>query len=240
MRIAIIDDISADRAELRARLQAEFAERKLEAEFFEFETGEAFLAAFAPKKFAAVFLDIYMGRVTGMDVARHLFLHDPKCRIVFLTISREHMLEGYSVRATHYLMKPVSDEMLAEALDFCFPAPSPSDVLLIRTREGHIPLQRRDILYIESINRHGCIHLAEATLESTDSFSSVTAPLADDPRFLLCGRGQLVQMEHIQLQKGDEFIMEDGRRLSISRRIRSEVLETFRCFALKNMEEVSQ
>lgn len=238
MCIAVIDDLSSDRAVLRRHLEAELAARKLEVQIEEYDSGEAFLDAFRTGAFTAVFLDIYMGAVSGLEVARLLYRQDPSCKIVFLTTSQEFMLESYEVRATYYLVKPFAPDKLSQALDFCFPAPMPDDTLVVRTKSGSSVLQRRDILYIESVTRHGCVRLADRLVESADSFADVVAPLESDGRFLVCARGVMIHMAHVSEQSGGDFIMEDGRRLPISRRIRVEVLRAFQNFALKAMQGV--
>lgn len=45
MRIAIVDDLSGERALLREQLARQLARRGAEAELLEFDSGEAFLAA---------------------------------------------------------------------------------------------------------------------------------------------------------------------------------------------------
>ncbi len=237
MRIAIIDDLAADRASLREALTRELADRIPDASIEEFRSGEEFTAVFAPGRYAAAFIDIYMGKVSGMDVAKLLYRRDPNCRIIFLTTSREFMLESYAVHATYYLVKPFAEERLRQALDFCFPAPDPSDLLTVPTKTGVQLLSRRDIVCIESISRHGVVHLHDKTIDSTDTFADLTAPLAADTRFLLIGRGILLQLGHVAAQEGSDFIMDDGTRLPIARRSRSEVLRAFQDFALREMEK---
>ena len=65
MRIAIVDDLSGERALLREQLARQLARRGAEAELLEFDSGEAFLAAEKERRFTAAFLDIYMGRIYG-------------------------------------------------------------------------------------------------------------------------------------------------------------------------------
>ena len=226
LRIAIIDDLSADRAVLREALERELAPR-----------GAAFtIEAFVPRRYDAAFIDIYMGEVSGMEVARLLYHRDPACRIIFLTTSQEFMLESYAVRATYYLVKPFAEERLRQALDFCFPAPDPSDLLTVPTKSGVQMLSRREIVCIESIARHGVVRLCEYSIESAATFAELTAPLETDNRFLGIGRGILIQLGHIAAQEGSDFIMDNGLRLPIARRCRSEVLRSFQAFALREME----
>ena len=59
MRIAIVDDLDAERAQLKERLVRQLRARGTEAELLEFDSGEAFLAAENEQRFSAAFLDIY-------------------------------------------------------------------------------------------------------------------------------------------------------------------------------------
>lgn len=235
MHIAIVDDIAADRISLKKLLRSAAEVKKWNISDEEFSSGEAFLDVFSAGRFDAVFLDIYMDKVSGMDVARFLFERDPMCKIVFLTTSDEFLLESYSVRATYYLLKPIEHERLLQALEFCFPAQKRSDTLLVRTKDGTVIIPRDKIIYIESVGRTRCVHTETAVINTPDSFGDLVAPLTDDKRFLSCGRGVMLQMAHISSQEKSDFVMTDGARLPIPRRSRSEILAAFEAFALDAM-----
>ena len=56
LRIAIIDDLSADRAVLREALERELAPRGAAFTIEEFASGEEFTAAFVPRRYDAAYL----------------------------------------------------------------------------------------------------------------------------------------------------------------------------------------
>ena len=58
MRIAIVDDLDADRTQLKERLVWQLRARGTEAELLEFDSGEAFLAAENEQRFTAAFLTL--------------------------------------------------------------------------------------------------------------------------------------------------------------------------------------
>ena len=150
MRIAIVDDLSGERALLREQLARQLARRGAEAELLEFDSGEAFLAAEKERRFTAAFLDIYMEGMTGMEAARALRKTDTDCLLVFTTTSTDHALEGFQVRALHYLVKPfaegeidaLTDELLARV-------PQPEKFMELRVEGGEIRLRYRDIIRAE-------------------------------------------------------------------------------------------
>ena len=60
MRIAIVDDLAAERALLEDRLEQQLHRRNVQADILEYESGETFLEAARKAPFTAAFLDIYM------------------------------------------------------------------------------------------------------------------------------------------------------------------------------------
>ena len=121
MRIAIVDDLAAERALLKDRLEQQLHRRNVQADILEYESGETFLEAARKAPFTAAFLDIYMDGMTGMEAAKELRKTNTDCLLVFTTTSTDHALEGFQVRALHYLVKPfteadidaLTDELLA-------------------------------------------------------------------------------------------------------------------------------
>ena len=59
MRIAIVDDLAAERALLKDRLEQQLHRRNVQADILEYESGETFLEAARKAPFTAAFLDIY-------------------------------------------------------------------------------------------------------------------------------------------------------------------------------------
>ena len=121
MRIAIVDDLAAERTLLKGRLEWQLQRRNVQADILEYESGEIFLEAARKAPFTAAFLDIYMDGMTGMEAAKKLRKTDTDCLLVFITTSTDHALEGFQVRALHYLVKTfteadidaLTDELLA-------------------------------------------------------------------------------------------------------------------------------
>ena len=133
MRFAIVDDLEPERTLLKERLARQLRQRGTEAELLEFDSGEAFLAAEKERRFTAAFLDIYMEGLSGMDAARELRKTDTDCLLVFTTTSTDHALEGFQVRAFHYLVKPFSETELSGLLDeMLSKLPRPEPILTVK------------------------------------------------------------------------------------------------------------
>ena len=144
MRIAIVDDLETERAQLKTRLARQLRLCGAEAELLEFESGESFLAAEKEQRFTAAFLDIYMHGMSGMDAARELRKTDADCLLVFTTTSTDHALEGFQVRALHYLVKPFPEEELSALLaEMLARLPRPEPVLTVKVSGSDVRLRQR-------------------------------------------------------------------------------------------------
>lgn len=93
MKIAIVDDFADERALLRRRLKRQFAQRGVQADFFEYENGTSFLSAAAKEQFTVLFLDIYMDGKNGIDVAKEFRKTDTTCLLIFT-----HNFHGSCIR----------------------------------------------------------------------------------------------------------------------------------------------
>lgn len=82
MRIAIVDDLAAERTLLKDRLRRQLQRRTVQANILEYESSETFLEAAREAPFTAAFLDIYMDGMTGMEAAKKLRETDTDCLLV--------------------------------------------------------------------------------------------------------------------------------------------------------------
>ncbi len=218
MRIAIVDDIASERENLRRRLDVQLARIAMHAGILEFESGTDFLSAAGKRRFDLVFLDIYMENENGMDTARKLRCFDTDCLLVFTTSSTDHALDGFRVRAVHYLVKPYADEELAALFDEIVKRlPAPDKYIELNAVGGTVRLRFAEILYAEHYRHQIHIYTADgqkAVIRQT--FREFTERLSDG-RFFLCSRGTIVNLEYAEDFDGVDFILKNGQKIAVSR-----------------------
>jgi Response regulator of the LytR/AlgR family len=240
MEIAIVDDLIEERAIVRRLANKYFEDRKelydISPNFAEFENGEAFLENYASGKYEIVFLDIYMNKLTGMDVAKRIATLDRNCSIIFFTTSDEYQLEGYGVHAVGYIMKPVCDNIpaLYTAMDYAASRLQMDKAgITVSTDCGEVHLYYRNILYIDCIDRTVYIHLADRVLKVCGKYGDYQKRFLSDSRFLECYRNVIVNMDYIDIPLDCDFILKSGEKLPISRRKKSNVMENYMMYFIK-------
>ena len=117
MHIAIVEDFVFDQEHLIDLIKKDFEKHGEMADFTCYESGEAFLKAFRPGLFNAVFMDIMLAKngLNGIETAEKLRTVAARIPLIFVSNERDYSLEGYRVHPLDYLLKPVD----ADALDWC-------------------------------------------------------------------------------------------------------------------------
>ena len=117
MKLAIIDDLKHDINRLKNIISEYFDNIKETANIDCYFDGESFLKDFPEKKYDVVFIDIYMNKISGIEMARKIFFFDKNCKIVFTTTSNNFAAESYEVKAYSYIIKPVSYSKISFIFD---------------------------------------------------------------------------------------------------------------------------
>ena len=116
--IAVCDDNPTDSAYVRSLLDFWAKERKISIQAETFPSSEAFLFRYAEDKtFDFLLLDIEMGSMDGVTLAKRVRREDQALQIIFITGYSDYLADGYDVSALHYLLKPVNQEKLSSVLD---------------------------------------------------------------------------------------------------------------------------
>lgn len=68
------------------------------------------------KRIALAFLDIEMGRASGLDLCRELLKINPRTNVVFLTGYRDYSFDAWETGACGFLLKPLTAEAVRKQL----------------------------------------------------------------------------------------------------------------------------
>ncbi len=233
LKIAIVDDDEAMHAELRSALCAFLGDTPV---FADFTCGENFLQSFTKGAYDLILLDIFMGRMTGVEVAREVRGKDADVRIVFGTTSNEFASESYEVGACYYLQKPFRREAIRAMLDRL--NLHEMEKLRTVTLPGDVTVPLADILYADFAAHKVTLHCRGGRDVAVRApYSKIEPILCANPTFFSPCKGVVVNFLAVSAQENGTFILCDGARVPISRRRAKEVTEAYSSFLFDRMRK---
>lgn len=106
IRIGIVDDEKQERDQLKQALARFGAENGTELNIQEFDCAAVYLAA-QDRDFDILYLDIDMPQMSGMELAAKIRETDQDVILIFCTNLQQFALNGYSVGALGFIVKPI-------------------------------------------------------------------------------------------------------------------------------------
>lgn len=218
MNIAICDDIPSARAELIGYIKKYSLSTATEFEIKEYPSGDSLRKSFIKDHSADLaFLDIYMEGTNGMETARLLRSGGFKGEIVFTTTSTEFALDGYTIAAAGYLVKPYTYEQFLVAMNtVCSRLSNTLKNLEVTVDRISRKIPYRDIMYIESDGRYGIIRTADERIKTHLTLKELEAILCTEPYFMRCHRCNIVNLNHIAAPTAEYILMKNGERVMIN------------------------
>lgn len=241
VRVIVADDEPIGRHRLVRLLQAE-PDTDVVAACADGEEAVEAIREHAPD---IVLLDIQMPNLDGFEVVAALGdAHQPV--VIFVTAHDQYALRAFQVHAFDYLLKPVDQDRLREALARAvssaarLPQPSPTrrilglleelnarerargrERLVVRTPERAFFLRTETIDYIEAAGKFVHLHVGRTVHPLRESMAELEQEL-DSARFLRISRSVIINLDRIQeiqpwFQGDYVLILTDGTRLTSTR-----------------------
>ncbi len=184
-----------------------------------------------------VFLDINMPEVNGLDLAQSI---KGGPLVVFTTAYEEYAVEAFEVNAIDYLLKPISPERFAEAVQRCneyfslrsndagraedeAPMESEEDFIYVKSEQKLIKIAYSDIRYIEALADYVKIYInGDKRIITLQTMKNMAAKLPAD-RFSRVHRSFIVNLKHIKSLSSNKVELSD-RQLPIGKNYKEEFM----------------
>lgn len=221
MNIAIVDDEPKEIDSFRSVIKEYSQMAGVEIAVSVFHSAEEFLKNYRPLAYTAIFMDIFMSGMTGVDAAKKVLEADRHAIIIFLTSSDGFMGDALSLHAYDYIEKPAEKSRIFKVMD---------DVLMKKTEYDATPrlsftserqdcsIPFTDIMYIRTAERN-YLEIVEAPgkpYKARLSFSGIQEALSNDRRFVSITRGVMVNLGFVKNVEDNVCITEDGERFPIA------------------------
>lgn len=219
IRIGILEDNSADLAQLEQCLRRYEEEHRERFSVRAFSNPSDFLDAYR-SDFDLIFLDIDLPFVNGMDVARQLRESDSVVTLVFITNLEQYAINGYEVNALDFVVKPINyyrfSSMLRKALGRV--AHQPEKEVIIHSSGSVMRLGISQIYYVEIRDHLLIYHTDQGNLTAWGKLSDLEAELSAYD-FARCSTSHLVNLRYVISTNGNNVDVA-GTKLPISQRRR--------------------
>lgn len=159
-------------------------------------------------------LDILMPHKDGIETGQIIRRTNNTSVIIYLTSSPDFALDSYSVKAQSYLLKPVQQEKLFDALDDATNRLTIERTrhFLVRVKSSTEVIPFSQLTYVEYYKHRLICHLHSGRSIETnmyrEPFEKIVQPLLDDRRFVKISASFLVNMQYIRAVTPKSFIMD--------------------------------
>lgn len=232
MRIAYCEDEAAQAGLVRSMMERWADRRKEPVEVVLFESAEEFLFQNEDYPYDAVFLDIAMRQMNGVELAHAIRKKDKNLPIAFLTADKSFAIEGYEVRALRYLLKPVTADKLDSLLDALLAEQERSaveNIWITISENGAVKRIAEDgICYVEVLGHYTWLHLADASaIRIKESLAAVVERLHRKELFVKCHRSYVVNLAYVERISRTDCTLADRTVLPVSRGAYRQLNERF-------------
>ncbi len=217
LSVAVCDDEVIECCHIAGRIEAILKEMKIPCIIRQFYSGRELLGA--SDHFDIIFLDILMRDLDGMKTARLVRRKTADKILIFISSSREYILEGYEVEAFQYLLKPVDENKLKRVLQRAVRKMEdhPQEFLLISKERHKKKLFLDQVFYFEIKGRTIDVHEKDGVFTYYEQIG-ILEELLLGKGFFRCHKSYLVNLKHVISYNRQEMILDNEERIAIARR----------------------
>ncbi len=219
INIAICDDEKAEIDYLTLLINKWANQKKLLIKISSFLNAESFLFQYSDNKdFDIILLDVQMGKINGIELAKEIRKDNDSLQIIFVTGFFEFISEGYEVDALHYMAKPVKEEKMLNVLSKAYNNLAQVEKPLILKIDGELHrVSLMEICYIEAESHYIKIKTNSEVYKIKMNLSDIEKNL--DKRFFRCQRSFIINICYIKKIKRTAVILDSMDEIPISRNL---------------------
>ena len=183
-------------------------------------------------QYDAVLLDILMPEMSGIELGARIREAAPDTYIIYTTSTPDFALQAYGNHALRYLLKPVQPAELASALELVASlCENKQPTILIHSTSGIVTTTPDKIILAENVARTVQYQLADGskvqTISRRGKMDESVDPLPTLPEFIKPHNSFWINMNYIRKIERDDFVMDNGAVVPISRSRQAEVKRAY-------------
>lgn len=213
-KIAVCDDEEAVSEQVKNLI----AEWNPSVDVVCFSSGEALLENY--QSYEAVFLDIDMAGMNGIETGKAIRKMDKDTKIVYLTAYRDYVSGAFGVHAFQYLLKPVNKKAIWNVLEEIFRYMKSAEkkiILDFHTVDGALCLPVESIYFFEYENRKIRIVTDKEQYYMADKIGNVAKRMTEFG-FSMPHQSFVVNMFHVKNVKNQQIFLDNGMEIPLSQK----------------------
>ena len=155
----------------------------------------------------------------GIQLGKEIRQKDNTAEIIYFTSSPEFALESYSVKATDYILKPITKDALFTVLDGIFERlkQTESSSIIVKDSQGIQKIMLSSLVYAEAMGRKVIYHLNSGrSVECSSQFSTVCDTLLTYSYFIKPHRSYVVNMNYIDRIENTEIFLQNKHLIPLA------------------------
>lgn len=185
------------------------------------------------RSYDLLFLDCKLPDINGTDLAKMLREQGCTAEIIFVTAFAEFAVDGYESNALRYLMKPVKEEKLKEAIDAYLKKQQFNEKIDIKNSGKPFIVRPSEIQYIETVGNKTIVRLSGNAVNSSLSLAEFER-IIRYPTLVRSSRQFIVNLQYISSIDGRSVTMENGEHVTISRRNFKKIIDLYKQYLSSN------
>ena len=178
----------------------------------------------------AIFLDVLMPGLNGIQSAKDIRVYDNYVKIIFLTCSPEFALESYAVKAYQYMLKPLDCQKFFQVMKYLQRESDTAkkNLFILKTKNGLTKISLSKLEYCEVVNRKIVLYLNNGeTYECNLRMNELEEKLSPFGMFIRPHRSFLINMDYIQTITVNGIVMEGAIRIPVPREKHMQIKKTY-------------
>lgn len=219
MRIAICEDNREHAEILQGMVKRWAAQENIEVDIGYYQSAEQFLFMMKDEAhYDLAFLDIQMGKMSGLQLARRIRKEDKTIFLIFTTGLKDYAVKGYEVSAFRYLVKPLQQKEVDDALTKAniMLEQGKKEAVIVSSNFQARRIYKNDIWYVEVDDHYIVIHTKKEVIRFKGKMKEFEQHFPE-PQFCKCHRSYIVNLHFVTKISKDGVLFENGEVLPISR-----------------------
>lgn len=162
-------------------------------------------------------IDIELGKMNGIELARRIQKDFMKIKIIFITGYIRYSEEIFEANPSYFLLKPIAEEKMKKAITHVKNEIENSNKIMLpfKLKGGEIiNIISSDIIYFESVGRIVILNTNNSKMEMYSKLGEIEKRLPDN--FLRCHQSYIINMNAVTALNMNSFSMNNNTQIQIS------------------------